>query len=454
MNLRAPFLLARRFLASPGSSPFHRIRGAVLGVGLSVVPLIVVIHVAGGMIEGITRRFIEAGTYHVQMAPRGGEALGRMEELAEEISALDGVTYVSAERRGLALLTSKAGRTGAAVRAVAPDMWERDESFRSYVTVADGEFSLDDPDDLVLGLQIAEELDLSVGDEARLVTFRSIPGGGYLPRLSRFTVAGIVSTGYQDLDRLWAFVRYDRGARILSPGSSEGLIGVKIETPFALPNALFGGSGFLNMSAGVGPSERRATDALFREMRRRADGDFWVRTWFDVERSRYMSFRTTKNLLAFIMMLIVVVATVNISATLVMMVLEKRSEIAILKGTGAAPVDVQLVFVFGGFLTGVAGALLGLLLGLVVTIHVNEVLLFLESAINLILRLGRAIGGTASSPLEIFNADFYLESIPIRLQYRDLFIIVTSTIGLSTLVSLLPARRAARIRPLDVLQKH
>lgn len=452
MRLRAPFLLARKFLASPGSSAFHRIRGAVIGVGLSVVPLIVVIHVAGGMIEGITRRFIEAGTYHLQVLPRGDEATERLDELAREVASVDGVVFSALERRGLALLTSRAGRTGAAVRAVEPTMWQRDDAFRSYVSVSSGSFDLADANSIVLGEQIARELELSIGDDARLLTFRAIPGGGYLPRLSRFTVTGIVSTGYQDLDRLWAFIRYDRGTRVLSPGSARDLIGVKIESPFGLPNALFGRSGI--MSAGIGPSERQGAEAVLRRVRGLAGGDYWVRTWFDVERSRYMSFRTTKNLLAFIMMLIVVVATVNISATLVMMVLEKRSEIAILKSTGASPTDVQLVFVFAGFLTGVAGALIGLAVGLVVTIHVNEILLFIESVVNGLLLFGQSLGGAPSSPLEIFNADFYLESIPIRLQFRDLLVVVTATIGLSTLVSLLPARRAAGIRPLDVLQKH
>jgi lipoprotein-releasing system permease protein len=453
MRLNGPLLLARRFLSSPGSSPFYRIRGAVLGVGLSLVPLIVVIHVAGGMIEGITRRFIEAGTYHIQVTPRDDEAEG-IEGLAKELASLDGVVHAEVERTGLALLNSESGRTGAAVRAVDPDIWQQDLRFRSYVSVTDGVFDLAGGDSIVLGREVASELDLAVGDEARLVTFRALPGGGYLPRVSRFTVSGIVSTGYQDLDRLWVFISYQRGRRILAPGSSREFIGFKIEHPFGLPNALFGESGLLNMSGGVSASDRAAARELYREIRTRTGGNYWVRSWFDVERSRYMSFRTTKNLLSFIMLLIVLVATVNISATLVMMVLEKRSEIAILKSTGTSPQGIQLIFVIGGFLTGVAGALLGIVVGIVVTMHVNEILLFFESAVNALLGLGQALGGSASTSFEIFNADFYLETIPIRLQYGDLFLVATATIGLSTLVSLFPARRAAGIRPLDVLQKH
>lgn len=453
MRVLSPLLIARRFLASPGASAFHRIRGAVVGVGLSVVPLIVVIHVAGGMVEGITRRFIETGTYHLQVLPRGATTSESLETFADKIRDLEGVSFVTVERQGLALLSSDTERMGASVRAVAPAVYERNPQFNDYVRLTAGSFDVSTASSIVLGQEVARELSLTVGDEARLVTFRTIPGGGYLPRVSRFTVTGIVSTGYQDLDRVWTFIGYERGARILSAGASRELIGVKIAHPFGLPNALFGGSGLLDMSAGVSQAEREQARRVLASVRELAAGDFWVRTWFDVERSRYMSFRTTKNLLAFIMMLIVVVATVNISSTLVMMVLEKRHEIAILKSTGASPKDVQLIFIFGGFLTGVAGAGLGLVVGLLVTIHVNEILLAIESVTNVVLSLGGMVRGEALSPIEIFNTDFYLEAIPIRLQYRDLLVVVSSTIGLSAVVSLLPARRAAAIRPLQVLQK-
>ncbi|NBF41257.1 MAG: FtsX-like permease family protein, partial [Spirochaetes bacterium] len=176
------------------------------------------------------------------------------------------------------------------------------------------------------------------------------------------------------------------------------------------------------------------------------------------ERSRYMSFRTTKNLLVFIMALIVVVAAVNISSSLVMLVLEKQSEIAILKSIGASPAGIRRVFVLAGFFTGVLGAALGLAVGLALAVNINGVLAGIEALADWIqggvyLLLSPVVDDVPRS-LNVFHSEFYLETIPITVDPAQLFAVAALTVLLATLAALVPAYRAGRIRPLEVMRRH
>ena len=119
------------------------------------------------------------------------------------------------------------------------EAWGEDEGLRRYVSVEAGSFDLSGEDNVVLGRALAEDLGVEPGDPVRLLTVRPLEGGAFLPRVSRFTVTGIISTGYQELDQLWVFMPLDRGMRVLPPGSSRQLLGIKITDPYALPNPLF-----------------------------------------------------------------------------------------------------------------------------------------------------------------------------------------------------------------------
>jgi len=183
-----------------------------------------------------------------------------------------------------------------------------------------------------------------------------------------------------------------------------------------------------------------------------------VYSWYQLEKASYKSFQTTRALLLFIMVLIVAVAAVNVSSSLVMVVLEKTPEIAMLKAMGAGPWGIGLGFTVTAAATGLAGTILGLALGALVAVNINALLAGLERILNL--------GGRAAfvllSPLlplpeppavRLFNAEFYLEAIPITLSFRQLVAVAAGTMLLSVLAAWLPARRAGAIRPLEVLRR-
>jgi len=187
--------------------------------------------------------------------------------------------------------------------------------------------------------------------------------------------------------------------------------------------------------------------------------DFRIYSWFELERAQYMSFTTTRYLLMFIMTLILCVASVIISSTLVMLQIEKREEIAILKSLGMSPGEVSRVFLGLGFVIGCIGTFLGMSAGLAVSVSINEIISFIEYALNLFASAGRSLfsfaaGPTTAEPIRLFNPQFYLEYIPIRIDFMETALTACFSLFVTFLASYIPSRGAGGTKPLEVLRKH
>lgn len=435
MTARAWFLIGMKYLfgKKDGRGSRH-LRGAVIGIALSLVPVVVVLVVADGMIEGITARYIEIGTYHLQAQVRSALSQEDLSRYAEAFSRVPGVTGVFPERQGFGLVSSAGGRSGATIRAVPPSLYEHDPGLGRYLRFLQGSFDLSDPGSVLIGSGLAESLGVTVGDRVTLVTMRNVPGRPFVPRLEPLTVRGVFSTGYHELDSLWVYVPLEKGLRVLDPSASWDLIGIKTDRPFG------GLSGIQTAVARLGGV------------------DFRTETWYDLEKSQYMSFQTTRTLLLFIMYLIVCVAAVNISSSMVMLVIEKRQEIGILKSIGASPRGIERVFMAAGLVIGIMGTALGMTTGLLAAVNINGIIRLFEAVLNAaavaIRNVLSPIAAIGDGDIRILNPAFYLETIPVNPDAGSLIGIAVFSIALSTFASYFPARGAGRIRPLDVLRKY
>jgi lipoprotein-releasing system permease protein len=429
---RFVLFFARRMLRGRGGTARY-LRGAVAGIALSLVPLIVVMEVSTGMIEGITARLLEVGTYHLQCPVAPDTPPARLEELAVVAARVPGVVAAVPERQGTAMLVSPTGAAGVSLRCVPPDIFSRDPGFRSYVAITAGRGALAGPA-VLLSSALAASLGVGPGQTLSAITTWSGDLGGP-PRITPLTVSGVYETGYQELDRTLAYVSLETGARILSPRAARSLVGVKVGDPFG----------------NLAPVQKALAAALGTGQR--------IATWDQIEYARLASFRTTKALLLFIMALVVVVASVNVSSAVLMIVFERRLDLGILKSVGAPPRPLTRAFLVTGFLTGLLGTVIGIVAGLLVAVNINQVIAGLNGLVNGVLAAvsflvrGFDPAFTPFGAFTLFNKAYYLSSIPVRIAPAEVAAAATAALLLSGLASWLPAARAARTSPLEVLRK-
>ena len=242
--------------------------------------------------------------------------------------------------------------------------------------------------------------------------------------MTAFTVRGIVSSGYHELDALWCIISWEGGRGILSPELSSTSLIVKIDDPY------------------------RKADAAALSLYSALGGGYSVYTWKALLRSQYSSYESTRQLLLFIMALVVIVAAVNVSSATSMLVIERQRDIAVLKVTGASVRGVTGVFLWGSFLTGLSGAIIGISLGLLIGNFINPLIHSLEVILSFFSNLFR--GGE----VKILDPGFYLETIPVVIDWFAVFLIGCFTIFCSVAASWIPARRAGKLKPMDLLRKY
>ncbi len=387
--------------------------GTTLGIALSLVPVIVVLVVADGMIEGITGRFLEVDTYHARIVPPAG---GDAERLAAAVRAAPGVTLAEVEVRSLGLLFSAEGlRTDVQVRFVNPDLLQRDAGLRRYLSV-EGSFDLQAGNQAVIGRELAETLGVTTGDRVGLW----VQGA---PRLAAVRIAGVYRSGYQHLDGTFAFM----GAAAASDLGATGFrfLGVKVRDPFG------------------------ELDTVMEELGRILPPEARLIGWFDLQRSAYRSFRATKVWLTLIMAVIALVATVNVASALRMLLIERSAEMAYVRAMGGSGDQVGMAFLTVGLVSGAAGGVAGVALGLAAAVNVNELLAAIEWSVNAAALL---LAG-ADGPARLIDRSFYLERIPVRPDPGQLLAAVAAVTVAAAIAAVRPALHAARLRPVESLRQ-
>jgi len=421
------FVAARLFVGRRGADGARdqarkALAGAVLSVALSLVPLVTVLQVADGMIQGISARYIELGTYHAQALPYASTDLAAARDAAR---GTPGVTGAGIETQSVGVAFAEGRREGAAVRGVEPGFLA-DEATRAYLSLESGSLELERQNDALVGSAMAAKLGVGPGDVLSLVTLRKGRDGEMLPRVTTLSVRGVVSAGYRDLDAQWIFMRQDYAERTLPKDSTRSFVGIKGGDPFGSPYAT------------------RDTVAG------RLPPGFTVYAWKDAERNLFESLASTRSMLLLIMAVTVAVAAVNVSSALQTLVLERGQEISIMKSLGAGPFDLARIFALGGAALGAVGAVLGCAGGVAASLRINEILACIERVANAARQAAAFLaGGPEPAAFKVLDPAYYLQTIPVAIRAGDIAVIAGCTILVSFIASIGPARRAAALTPLD-----
>ena len=447
MNFKSSFLFSRRILFSKSSGMSvakKSLAGAILCIGISLVPLVAIITISNGMINGITERLVSLSSSHLEAVCYSKNAQ-LLEDASLAVKSIPGISAAYPMISCPAMAMAGKNRCGVTLRAIPKNIFEEDASYKKLFFTEDGsiaDFAAGEKGALI-GKGISERLGVKAGDTIRVVNIISNPGKesdadssrnsiSIRPSISSYKIKAVISCGYQELDSLWLFIDFEDGKKIMV--AAQTMNAVMIETADAFSPEL--------------PSLQKKVQGVL-------GGAFRIYRWDQLNRAQYENFSSTKILLVFIQFLIVLVACVNISSALIMLVLERRREIAILKSLGASNGGISASFLLVGFSCGVAGLLLGIPLGLFLSVNINGLIHFSEKAINFFAQgLYFLAKGDIMNFREIHLLDeaYYLKEIPVEIPFGELFFIGFLTLGLSLLASLLPARKAGKQRPLEILR--
>ena len=445
MTFRSSLMFAKSLIfpkAEKKSSARRSLWGALLCIGLSIVPLVVVLSITNGMIQGMTDRIIGLSSNNIQayVSPKLKDTQNPQSyrDYAQQFKNINGVLEVYPEIGVTALAAGKKMRTGAQIRALDKNIFTKNKAFTDLFTILEGDF-LDFQNQeegtatyAVVGQKMAQMLDLHAGDTFRVITIKTTDGN-QSPKLTSFKVSAIISSGYQELDALWVFIPLEAAYKFVSLGNAS--FTVMIETPQSYSPDLV---------------------RIQRELKKEYGKYINFYRWDQVHAAEFENFSSTKVMLVFIMILIVLVASINISSAIIMLVMERRKEIAILKSIGATPSGITFAFIITGITCGLGGLALGLPFGLLAAVNANEIVKFIEKLINIIAKAGYYLKGVPAeeiNAIRLMDPAYYLQTIPVNLPFSQVILISLSTVLLALLVSIIPSVKAGKEKPLDILRK-
>lgn len=415
------------------SSARKSIIGAMVCIGLSLIPLILVISISNGMINGMTQRIIGLSSGHLKsyIAPsiKQVKTEESFVEYAKGTMEIEGITASYPEIQISALASGKNIRSGIEIRAMQSDIFEKNSSFKTLFEIKAG--SLQDFQEnqkvCIIGEKLASDLELKTGDSIKIITTKNSKNKtktSITPKLTTLKIAAIVSSGYQELDQFWVFVPLSVAYKNLSLENAQFNVIIETENPFA--------SEIVRMQYETARYFGRYAN---------------VYRWDQIHAAEFENFSSTKVMLVFVMIMIILVASVNISSAIIMLVMERQKEIAILKSLGATPNGITLSFLMAGMFCGIVGILIGVPLGLIFSIFSNQIINFIDTSVNFVLKIFHG------SSFHLMDPAFYLQNIPIQIPVSQIVMIIIGVLLLSLIVSYFPAKKAGKEKPLDILRK-
>ena len=384
---------------------------SMLGFALGVAALITVLSVMNGF-ERELRAHILGMASHATIRPLTG-ALSDWELPAATAAEHPGVVGVAPFVQGQVMLNHAGAVRGVAIHGVLPPREAQVSEIGQYLV----EGSLEDLQEgqygMLLGRGLARALGATVGSKVAVIAPQATASpAGILPRMRRFTVIGIFEVNHYQYDTGVAVVHLEDAARLfrLAPGVSG--LRIKVEDIQEAPR-------------------------LSREIAASLHGAYWVSDWTRHHRNFFRALETERMVMFVILSLIVAVAAFNIVSTLIMVVTDKHSDIAVLRTLGATPRTVMRIFVVQGTVIGVVGTLVGVLGGIALAVNVETIVPAIERFFE-----------TKFLSEEVY----YIAEVPSELRRENVWLIALVAAVMSVVATLYPAWRASRVQPAEALR--
>jgi len=405
------FFIGSRYLRTKQKQAFISLITvlSIAGVTVGVMALIVVIAVMTGFEYDLKSRILGVESHIVIMRHNG--PFSDYRNILEHVENTDGVEAATPFINSQVILRSSLSLSGAVLRGIDPDSADRVIKNLDKVSLK----NLKETDQrkstsiampsIILGKELAKNLGVMQGDPVHLISPRGmISPIGHIPTMKRFKVAGLFESGMYEYDRSLAYIHIKDAQKILRMGDSVNGIEVRVNDIY---------------------NARNIAGRIVKEL----GFQYWARDWMQMNQNLFSALKLEKTVMFIILALIVLVAAFNIASTLIMMVMEKTKDIAILKAMGATNKSIRKIFVFKGIVIGSIGTILGVCLGFILC----TVLKYYQF-------------------IELPGDVYYITTLPVKLELLDVVIIASAAMAISFLATLYPARQASKLDPVEAIR--
>lgn len=378
---------------------------AIAGVTVGVMALIVVIAVMAGFEADLKSRILGVESHLIVL--RTGGAFTDYSQVTQSVEKLDGVKAASPFVTSQVMLRSATGVSGAMLRGIDPDT--AGDVVRAFdpadLIPAAGTASRYTAPRIIMGRELARSLGIVDGGSVYVISPRGMVAPvGHIPTMKRFRLAGVFASGMYEYDGAYAYISLKEAQKMLHLGDAVTGVEVRVDDIYD--------AGRIGTAVGgmLGPP-------------------YWTRDWMGMNKNLFSALKLEKTVMFIILVLIVLVAAFNIASTLIMMVMEKTRDIAILKAMGATERSIRKIFVLNGMVIGLVGTTLGVGLGLLLC-YLLDTYKFVEL------------------PGDVY----YITTLPVHLQALDVTLIALAAMVICFLATLYPSQQAARLDPVEAIR--
>jgi lipoprotein-releasing system permease protein len=384
---------------------------AVIGIAVGVAALIVTLALANGFRDEMRDKILR-GTAHLTVMRSDGRSMADYKEVASRIADIPGVVAASGTTYDGAVIIGPRGSAYAVLRGIdAMSVSATNNITRSLIAgSADHVFEVHDTQSkeqklptVALGAELAARTGLNVGDSAEVIaahsSFSSANG-----RSHRVQVGGIFRSGLFEYDSTWVYVPLETAAAFSGNAHAASVISVQVNNIYDVKQAA----------------------AKVKEL---LGSSYTTVDWQEANRPLFTALALERRIGLIVIALIILIAVLNITTTLILIVMERRRDIAILNTMGATPGSIMSIFVIEGAIVGIVGAIAGVTLGAVSIMIANRYKLI-------------------SLPADVYS----ISNVPLNLHFRDMALAALVAFALSIVATIYPARAAARIRPAKLLR--
>jgi lipoprotein-releasing system permease protein len=414
--MRYEWFIGLRYLKAKRKQTFISIITiiSIFGFALGVFALIVVLAVMSGF-EKTLRQKILGTQAHLVVLKANQEGMDQYEEVIKEVEQVKGVVSATPFISTQVMLSSESSVFGVLLNGIDPDRVGKVIDLARNMkagSLQDLKAEGESPG-IILGAELAKRLGVSINDPIQVISpLGTMTPMGMMPKMKRFRVAGIFYSGMYDFDNTLAYI--------------------------SIPSA----QKFLNMDSRVAGIEIKTDDIykvkkIGKEIYQKLGIPFWTKDWMEMNRNLFSALKLEKVAMFILLVLIVLVAAFNIISTLIMVVMEKNKDIAILKSMGAPSKGILKIFLIEGGVIGVVGTFIGTITGLAAALNLEKVSGFVEKLL-----------GFKFLPSDVY----YIDKLPSQINPMDVVMIVITAILISLLATLYPSWRASRLDPAEGLR--